>query len=268
MGTSLGLGVSKAVGRMRAFVIVFLAVAAVHAEADADAYTLGQVAAGLTHGGVITGVDYANHPVTPVVTPAVHNVATYHHPSTYVNPVNTVYSNVFPNVYSGVYNHHYYGKREAEAEPEADPLVYTNNLVHTGVYNPVTYGTVGTVPAVSHVSVGVPAVNPVHVGVPAVSSYTHTVPVVPAVKTVASTYTTPVNTVYNGVFPNVYSGVYNHHYVGKREAEAEPEADPFVYTNNFVHSGVYNPVTYGTVGTVPAVSHGVYNPVTPYRYFY
>merc|ERR1712055_706094 len=135
MGTSLGLGVSKAVGRMRAFVIVFLAVAAVHAEADADAYTLGQVAAGLTHGGVITGVDYANHPVTPVVTPAVHNVATYHHPSTYVNPVNTVYSNVFPNVYSGL--HHNVGKREAEAEPEAkaeaDADAYTLGQVAAGL---------------------------------------------------------------------------------------------------------------------------------------
>ena len=34
--------------------------ASVHCEAEADAYTLGQVAAGLTNGGIITGVHHSN----------------------------------------------------------------------------------------------------------------------------------------------------------------------------------------------------------------
>merc|ERR1712233_238140 len=104
-------------------------VAAARAEADADAYTVGQVAHGLTSGGVVTGVDYGHgvvsgvgaignravyaaapavhHVATPVVNHAVHTVAT---PAVY-SPLSSVYG-------------HYYGKREAEAEPEAeaDPL--------------------------------------------------------------------------------------------------------------------------------------------------
>ena len=35
-------------------------VASVQCEAEADAYTLGQVAAGLTNGGIITGVHHSN----------------------------------------------------------------------------------------------------------------------------------------------------------------------------------------------------------------
>merc|ERR1711915_533520 len=42
----------------RAFAFVLLAAAAV--TADSDPYTIGQVASGLTRGGVITGVDYSN----------------------------------------------------------------------------------------------------------------------------------------------------------------------------------------------------------------
>merc|ERR1711955_132745 len=75
---------------MRAFLTVFLAVAVC---GEADPYTIGQVLAGRTAGGVITGVSYpgvgavAGFPYTAVHTPAVG--------------------------YS-----HFYGKREAEAEPE------------------------------------------------------------------------------------------------------------------------------------------------------
>merc|ERR1712079_662315 len=43
---------------MRAFAFVLLSLAAV--KADSDPYTIGQVASGLTRGGVITGVDYSN----------------------------------------------------------------------------------------------------------------------------------------------------------------------------------------------------------------
>merc|ERR1739845_165742 len=50
--------------RMRAFAFVLLAAAAV--TADSDPYTIGQVASGLTHGGVVTGVDYSNGVVSGV----------------------------------------------------------------------------------------------------------------------------------------------------------------------------------------------------------
>merc|ERR1712037_548903 len=50
--------------KMRAFAFVLLAVAAV--KADSDPYTIGQVASGLTNGGVVTGVDYSNGVVSGV----------------------------------------------------------------------------------------------------------------------------------------------------------------------------------------------------------
>merc|ERR1711889_34439 len=77
---------------MRAFLTVFLAVAVC---GEADPYTIGQVLAGRTAGGVITGVSYpgvgavAGFPYTAVHQPVVG----------YSHPV-------------------FYGKREAEAEPE------------------------------------------------------------------------------------------------------------------------------------------------------
>merc|ERR1711872_874962 len=90
---------------MRAFLTVFLAVAVC---GEADPYTIGQVLAGRTAGGVITGVSYpgvgavAGFPYTAVHTPVVG----------YSHPV-------------------FYGKREAEAEPEP----YTIGQVLTGQTN-------------------------------------------------------------------------------------------------------------------------------------
>merc|ERR1712020_179174 len=87
--------VSQACLNMKAFVIVAL-VAAVAGEADP--YTIGQVLAGQTNGGVLTsttyhgGVKVAGFPYTAVAAPVVSH--------TYVYP------------------YAYYGKREAEAEPE------------------------------------------------------------------------------------------------------------------------------------------------------
>merc|ERR1712121_22866 len=83
---------------MRAFLTVFLAVAVC---GEADPYTIGQVLAGRTAGGVITGVSY----------PGVGTVAG------------------FP--YTAVHHPFYYGKREAEAEPEP----YTIGQVLTGQTN-------------------------------------------------------------------------------------------------------------------------------------
>merc|ERR1712133_329533 len=86
--------VSQACLNMKAFVIVAL-VAAVSGEADP--YTIGQVLAGQTNGGVLTsttyhgGVKVAGFPYTKVA--------------------------AVPHVTYG-YPYAYYGKREAEAEPE------------------------------------------------------------------------------------------------------------------------------------------------------
>merc|ERR1712183_878780 len=234
MGTSPGLGISKANSKMRAFAIVLLAVAAINADADADAYTLGQVYTGRTNGGVITGVDYGNGVVSglgavgnrPVsyaahITPSVHNVATYASHPAYTTPVSSVYSNVFPNVYSGV---HHFGKREAEA----DAQVYTNGVFNHGVAG--VYNTAGVYPY---------------------NTFAHSV--VPNVNTVASTYTTPITSLYNNVVPNVYSGVHHFGQYGKREAKAE--ADAQVYTNGVFNTGVagvYNTAgLYNTAGVYP-----------------
>merc|ERR1712243_159177 len=88
---------------MRAFLTVFLAVAVC---GEADPYTIGQVLAGRTAGGVITGVSY----------PGVGTVAGF--PYTAVHQPVVGYSH--PVVY---------GKREAEAEP------YTVGQVLTGQTN-------------------------------------------------------------------------------------------------------------------------------------
>merc|ERR1712117_811047 len=87
--------VSQASRNMKAFVIVAL-VAAVSGEADP--YTIGQVLAGQTNGGVLTsttyhgGVKVAGFPYTKLA---------------------AVPAAAYPYAHAGVY----YGKREAEAEP-------------------------------------------------------------------------------------------------------------------------------------------------------
>merc|ERR1711973_926998 len=168
MGTSPNPGVSGARCTMRAFVIVLLAAVAVNADADAEAYTVGQVAHGLTNGGIVTGVDHGHgvvsgygaignraishvagvynaHPVNTVYnTVPVHNVAgVYNTPHAIATPVvrRVGVSSVYPNFYSGL--NHVYGKREAEAEP----YVYSNLYNHAGV---------------SHIGYNYPAVTGVH----------------------------------------------------------------------------------------------------------
>merc|ERR1711981_768815 len=133
--------------KMRAFAFVLLAVAAVNA--DSDPYTIGQVASGLTHGGVVTGVDYSNGVVSGVG--AIGNRAYAGHVG-YAGVGHLGYSNhvvAAPSAYSYTpavraystpaygyartygYNGHYYGRREAEAEPEAD--AYTIGQVAAGL---------------------------------------------------------------------------------------------------------------------------------------
>merc|ERR1711955_119010 len=225
MGTSPNPGVSGARCTMRAFVIVLLAAVAVNAEAEAEAYTVGQVAAGLTKGGVVTGVDHGHGVVSGLG--AIGNRAISHVAQVYnAHPVNTVYNSVpvhnvarvynTPAVYSNVYTgwNHLYGKREAEPEAEAEPFHHI-----AGVYNPYSVRTVHTGVYNTHHSIATPVVR--HVGV-------------------------------SSVYPNYYSGL-NHVY-GKLEAEAEP----YVYSNLYNHAGYAG--VYNSVPAVAGVRHaGVYN---------
>merc|ERR1711894_712941 len=110
--------------KMRAFAFVLLAAAAV--VADSDPYTIGQVASGLTHGGVVTGVDYSNGVVSGVG--AIGNRAYAGHVGYagvghlgYANKVVAAPAAYGYSTYAGLgygYAGHY-GKREAEADSDA-----------------------------------------------------------------------------------------------------------------------------------------------------
>merc|ERR1711955_133706 len=145
MGTSPNPGVSGARCTMRAFVIVLLAAVAVNADAEAEAYTVGQVAAGLTNGGIVTGVDHGHGVVSGYG--AIGNRAISHVAGVYnalpVHNVAGVYNTpaVYPNVYTGL--NHLYGKREAEAE--AEPFHHTGLGHVAGVYNSYPVSTVAGV---------------------------------------------------------------------------------------------------------------------------
>merc|ERR1711970_457105 len=110
--------------KMRAFAFVLLAVAAVNA--DSDPYTIGQVASGLTHGGVVTGVGaignraYAGH----VGYAGVGHLGYANHvvaaPAAYSGVVAapSVYSSVVPTTAIHGYAGHFYGKREADSDAD------------------------------------------------------------------------------------------------------------------------------------------------------
>merc|ERR1711981_873996 len=231
--------------KMRAFAFVLLAVAAVNA--DSDPYTIGQVASGLTHGGVVTGVDYSNGVVSGVG--AIGNRAYVGHvgyagvghlgyanhvvaaPSAYsYSPAVRAYSTPAYG-YARTYGYAgHYGKREAEAEPNAYATGHAHNV---GVVTGTTYA--HAAPAVAaYTSYAAPSVAAY--SAPAVASYAATY----AAPTVAS-YAAPAVAGYTGVVASpavhTYSTLgYNGHYYGKREAEAEPEAD--AYTIGQVAAGL------------------------------
>merc|ERR1711981_406774 len=223
--------------KMRAFAFVLLAVAAVNA--DSDPYTIGQVASGLTHGGVVTGVDYSNGVVSGVG--AIGNRAYVGHvgyagvghlgyanhvvaaPSAYsYSPAVRAYSTPAYG-YARTYGYSgYYGKREAEADPEAD--AYTIGQVAAGLPVANAYAT-------GHAH---------NVGVVTGTTYAHAAPTVAtyAAPTVAS-YAAPAVAGYTGVVASPAVHTYStlgHRYYGKREAEAEPEAD--AYTIGQVAAGL------------------------------
>merc|ERR1712002_1368962 len=110
MGTSCGQGAPEASNIMRAVAILIVAIAAVKAEADADAYTIGQVALGLTHGGIVTGVSHG-------------------------------YGLGYGGLYGGYGGYGVYGKREADSEPEAYTIGQVAlGLTHGGIVTGVSHG--------------------------------------------------------------------------------------------------------------------------------
>merc|ERR1711970_454019 len=167
MGEYMGPVVGRlfSIIKMRAFAFVLLAAAAV--VADSDPYTIGQVASGLTHGGVVTGVDYSNGVVSGVG--AIGNRAYAGHVG-YAGVGHLGYANhvvAAPSAYSYSpavhaystpaygYARHYYGKREAEAEADAYTIgqvaaglpvanAYATGHAHNvGVVTGTTYGGYG-----------------------------------------------------------------------------------------------------------------------------
>merc|ERR1712033_5033 len=212
---------------MRAFLTVFLAVAVC---GEADPYTIGQVLAGRTAGGVITGVSY----------PGVGTVAG------------------FP--YTAVHHPFFYGKREAEAEPEP----YTIGQVLTGQTNGgaithVDYGH-GLPKVAGFPYTAVHAVAPVvHHGV---VGYSH--PYVYGKREAEAEpepYTVGQIAAVHPVAPVVHHGVvgysgYHPYVYGKREAEAEPfygyaaGVVPYVH-----HAAVVAPTALGHAVAVTGYGH-------------
>merc|ERR1711931_594234 len=111
---------------MRAFVLACVAIAAVSAEADADAYTIGQVNSGLLHAKsaldgqtrIITGVSHGNNVYSGYsghLGYAGHGLVAS--PSVYTNGVIG-------------YGHHMIGKRSADAEADAYTTGHAHNPGH------------------------------------------------------------------------------------------------------------------------------------------
>merc|ERR1712025_1011039 len=172
---------------MRAFLTVFLAVAVC---GEADPYTIGQVLAGRTAGGVITGVSYPGVGAEAEAEPyTVGQIAAGHHIANAVaegrahNVGVITNAAIAPVVHHGVvgyagYHPYLYGKREAEAEPYYGYTagVYSSVYhagIHHGVvgysgYHPYVYGkreaeaepfygyAAGVVPYVHHAAVVAP----------------------------------------------------------------------------------------------------------------
>merc|ERR1711982_235371 len=209
---------------MRAFLTVFLAVAVC---GEADPYTIGQVLAGRTAGGVITGDSY----------PGVGTVAG------------------FP--YTAVHHPFYYGKREAEAEPEP----YTVGQIAAGhhIANAAAEGRLHNVGVITNAAVH-PVAPVVHHSVVGYSGY-H-----PYVYGKREAEAKPFYGYVAGVSPYVHhAGIHHgvvgysgyHPYVyGKREAEAEPfygyaaGVVPYVH-----HAGIVAPTGLGHAVAVTGYGH-------------
>merc|ERR1711894_17787 len=193
--------------KMRAFAFVLLAAAAV--VADSDPYTIGQVASGLTHGGVVTGVDYSNGVVSGVG--AIGNRAYAGHVgyagvghlgyANHVVATPAAYSSVVPTTAIHGYAGHYYGKCEADSDADA----YTIGQVAAGrpVHNAYATG------------------HPHNVGV--VTGTTYSAPVHHGYTSYAAPAYTHAAYGYSGVHAYATPAIHGYagHYYGKREADAD-----------------------------------------------
>merc|ERR1711970_1526202 len=179
---------------MRAFVLVVLSLAAVHA--DSDAYTIGQVATGHTNGGVVTGVDYG-HGLVSGVGALGNRAAVYAGHVGYAGHLGYAAHAVAAPAAYGHYGYAgHFGKREAEADSEA----YT----------------------IGQVAAGLPVANAYATGHP------HNVGVI-----IGTSYSSPVYAGHVGYAGHLgYAGhaiaapaAYGHYgyagYYGKREADSE-----------------------------------------------
>merc|ERR1712119_233808 len=239
--------------KMRAFAFVLLAAAAV--SGDSDPYTIGRVASGLTHGGVVTGVDYSNGVVSGVG--AIGNRAYAGHvgyvgvghlgyanhvvaaPAAYSGVVAapSVYSSVVPTTAIHGYSGHYYGKREADSDADA----YTIGQVAAGlpVHNAYATG------------------HPHNVGV--VTGTTYSTPVHHGYTSYAAPAYTHAAYGYSGVHAYASPAIHGYagHYYGKREADSDADA----YTIGQVAAGlpVHNAYATGDPHNVGVVTGTTYS---------
>merc|ERR1712183_1010779 len=193
MGTSSGQGVIQSPSKMRSFAFVLLAAAVLadsEPKADADAYTIGQIAYGLPQAnaiatghphnvGVITGVGYSGYGGHSVYGGAYGG-----------------YGGAFGGAYGG-----YYGKREADSDSDAEADAYT--------FGQIAYG----LPQANAYATG----HPHNVGVITGVDYGHGR---------VSGYGAVGNRGYFGGYSAGHIGYsgYSGHYYGKREAEADSDA--------------------------------------------
>merc|ERR1739838_130212 len=229
----------------RAFAFVLLCVAAVKADSEADAYTIGQVAAGLTNGGVVTGVGYsgvghlgyagvghlgyAGVGHLGYANQVVAAPAAYGYSGVVASPAVRGYSTLGYG-YAG-----HYGKREAEAEADSDADAYTIAQVAAGlpVHNAIATGHAHNVGVVTGTTYAAPAyagyrsyAAPAYTGYSGVGHVGHV---------------GYAGLGYSGLAGHGYSGLarlgygYAGHY-GKREAEADADAE--AYTIGQVRAGL------------------------------
>merc|ERR1712105_70591 len=207
----MGSAVQSSPLTMRAFLTVFLAVAVC---GEADPYTIGQVLAGRTSGGVITGVSH----------PGVGTVAGFPY-TAYTHPYTTL--------------GHYIGKREAEPEPYTIGQVLTGQTAG-GEITSVDYGhglgkVAGfpytaavahtVVPAVSYAHHGVLGYGGLVYGKREAEAEPYTIGQVLAGRTAGGVITGvgyPATYAHH-VAPVVHHGVLGYNVYGKREADAEPQ---------------------------------------------
>merc|ERR1712080_43363 len=140
------MGTASSALTMAPLVILLLAVA-VSCEPDAEPYTLGQVAAGATAGGVITGVDYGHGLVSGVGAVGTGRVATVAAAVPAVPVLRTAaVTHTLP--------YHVYGKRDADPEP------YTVGQIAAGAHiaNALADGRPHNVGVITNAAVHYPAV--------------------------------------------------------------------------------------------------------------